>query len=179
MNNMKRKPFFIRKNFEIAFVVVFISLLLCEISGAVFFIYRLSWQALEDNVFRSHLNIQTAAQIVEPVIIKVNIYVVSITVFLGALALSIILIKRRRLFLKIISGLDNLKDNNASFRLRIYGGKKTRVLLKEFNQAAAFIDRRQRDMDSTFRLLTTEMDLKRLASLHKRLYHIITGKYYY
>jgi len=143
---------------------------------AAFFIYRLSFGAIEKATFKSHITIDTGAQIVAPIILKVNIFVILISLILASLTVIIAYFRLRVLFGKIIEGLENLKRNNMSWRINLYGRKNTRALIKEFNQAASCLDKRLLDLRKTLDALLEEKELAHIAKLHNQLYSIVADK---
>lgn len=173
MNNVKRKPFFISGNFQIGFITGFILLLFIEVALAALYIYRLSEKAFEATAFKSHITIDTGAQIIGPIILKINIYVILISILLSALGTIITYVGRHALFNKLLEGLENLKRNNLSFRINPCGRKNTRELIKEFNQAASYLDKRKEDIHLTVDLLLEEKEIKHIEKLHNKLYSII------
>lgn len=178
MDKQKRKPFFVKGNFQIAFIIGFIMLLFIEITAAGLFIYRLSERAIEDTAFSSHLTIDRSAQIIRPIVIKANIYIMLISIFLACVVVAITYLKLHALFGKLIKGLENLKNNTGSFRINLRGGKNTREIIKEFNQAASYLDKHLGDLRLVLDSLLVEKELRHIAEFHDRLYSIIAGKDY-
>lgn len=176
MNKFKRKSFFLKGNFQIAFIIGFILLLLLEVMLAGFFIYRLSEETLEKAAFSSHITIDRSAQLIKPVILKVNIYTMLMIVLIAGLAVTITNLRLHALFSKIIKGLENLKDNNTSFQIKPHGRKQARELIKEFNQAASYLDKRLAGLRHVIDSLLGEKELGHIAKLHDKLYSIIAGK---
>lgn len=176
MNKLKRKPFFIKRNFHIAFVIGFILLLLLEVMLAGALIYKLSAEAIENAAFSSHININRSAQLIKPIILKVNIYVMLMSVLLAGLAIAITYFRLHFLFSKIIRGLENFRNNNTPFHIKPSGGKQTRELIKEFNHASSCLDNRLSDLRLTLDSLLVEKDLKQTVKLQNRLYSIISHK---
>jgi len=175
MNKLKRKSFFLKGNFQIVFIIGFISILLFEVTLAGFFIYKLSAETLEEAVFSSHINIATSAQIIKPIIIRINIYVILISVALACLIITVTYIKLRVLFGKIIDGLENLKNNNTPLHIKPYGRKQARELIKEFNLAASCLDKQLAGLHHTIDSLVKEKELRHIAKSHDKLYSIIAG----
>ncbi len=175
MSKFKRKKFFLKDNFQLAFITGFILLLLFEVMLAGFFIYKLSAKALEEAAFSSHINIISSEQLIKPVVLKVNIYTMLTIVLIAGLAVAIANLRLHALFSKIIKGLENLKDNNTSFCIEPRGRKQTRELIKEFNQAASYLDKRLAGLRHVIDPLIEEKELKHIVKLHNKLYSIITG----
>ncbi len=173
MNKIKRKRFFIRGNFQMAFIAGFVLLLFMEVLSASFFIYTLSSRAIEETSFKSHIAINSLAEIVAPIIIKVNICVILISIFLSCVAASIAYFRLIVLFDKILEGLENLRDKNTSFRLAVRGGKNARELITEFNNAASYLDKRQAGLLDALNSIIDEKELKNISKLHKKLGSII------
>jgi len=175
MNKQKRKKFFIKGNFQITIILGFTLFLFIEVLAAGWFIYKLSFTAIENASFKSHLTIDKGAQIIAPVILRINISVITITVLFSSLAAVIFYFRTRALFRKIIFGLENFKRNNMAFRLAPRGGKKTRELIKEFNQAASQLDKKHTELINVLDALLKENKLSQISKLHNKLYLIITG----
>lgn len=176
MNKLKRKRFFIKGNFQIAFIIGFILILLLEVTLAGLFIYRLSQEALEKAAFSSHITIDRSAQLIKPIILKVNIYTMLAIVLIAGLAVMIANLRLHALFSKIIKGLENLRDNNTSFHIKPHGRKQARELIKEFDQAASYLDKRLAGLRHVTDSLLEEKELTHIAKLHDKLYSIIAGK---
>ena len=176
MNKYKRKSFFIKKNFQVSFIICFIGILLLEVTTASFIIYKLSGELIENAAFSSHLIIDTSGEIITPVIIKVNTYVVIISIILACTIAAIMFQRRRFLFSQIIAGIQNIKNNNTSFRVKPFGRKNSRMLIKEFNSAADHLDKRMFDLRQTLNSLLEAKELDQITKLHNKLYDIISGK---
>jgi len=176
MNKYKRKPFFIKGNFQIAVIAGFVLLLFIEVMAAGLFIYKLSANAVEDAEYSSHITINSGSQLIKPIILKVNAYAILISVLLAGLAAAIMYFRLRALFAKIIKGLENLRDNNTPFRINRYGIKNTRELITEFNHAAAYLDKRRATVRDTLDALIKEKELKTISRLHATLYSILADK---
>lgn len=173
MHTHKRQQFFVKGNFQISFITGFISLLFIEVLGAGLCIYRLSYAAIEETTYKSHISIESAAQIIGPIILKVNTYVILISIILAGLAAAIVCFRLHGLFDKIITGLKHLKNNNTSFRISAGGSKNTRELIKEFNQAASCLDARLGNARQLLDLMAAEKNLYNLEKLHNKLYFIL------
>jgi hypothetical protein len=173
MYTHKRQQFFVKGNFQIAFITGFIMLLFIEVIGAGVCIYRLSYEAIEASTYRSHISLESASQIIGPVILKVNMYVIFTSIILAGLAAAITCFKLHGLFDKIIEGLKNLKYNNTAFRIAESGRKNTRELIKEFNQAASCLDTRMTNVRRLLDLIATEKNLSNLEKLHNKLYSVL------
>lgn len=173
MNTIKRKRFFIRGNFQIAFIAGFVLLLFMETLSASFFIYILSSRAIEETAFKSHIAINSLAEIVAPIIIKVNICAILISIFLSCVAASIVYFRLIVLFDKILEGLENLRNKAASFRLDVRGGKNAREFIMEFNHMTSYLDKRQAGLLDVLNSIIEEKELKNISKLHKKLDSII------
>lgn len=174
MNKSKRKPFFLKNNFQIAFIVGFVLLLLVEVASAGFLIYKLSEGAIENEAFSSHININTTAQLIKPIIFKVNIYTMLTSILLAGLVIAITYLRLHFLFRKIITGLERLGDN-APFYIKPRGRKQARELIKEFDQAASYLEKRMNALHSVLDSLLVERELGHIVKLHAKLYSIIAN----
>jgi len=173
MYKQKRKTFFIKGNFQIVFILGFILLLFIEVSLAGIFIYKSSAYALEKVAYSSHISIDKTAQIIKPIVIKVNASVILISIILAACIMALAGISLHSLFNRIIEGLKNLKNNNTSFRISQCGGKDTRELIKEFNQAAIALDKKKNDLNLLINSILAEKDLKTITNLHQKIYLMV------
>jgi hypothetical protein len=176
INRNKRKLFFIKRNFQIDFIISFVALLFMEVSISGIFIYRLSAAAVENAAFRSHITINRSAQIIGPIILKVNACGIIVSILLAGLAMAITYRRNRDLFNKITAGLDNLRDNNPSFRIEPYGGKKTKSFINEFNAAASYFEQRLNNLRFILDSAIREKELINIEKLHARLSSIIAEK---
>ncbi len=174
MNKNRRKPFFIKRNFQIYFIIGFIALLFIEAILTGLFIYRLSNAAVEKEASRPRISINKSSQLIGPIILKVNISGIIISIILAGLSVTVSYYRNRNLFNKIIEGLENLRDNNLSFRIDARGGKKTVELINEFNEAAYYFEQRGNNLRAVLDALIAEKELKNIEKLHNRLSSIIT-----
>ncbi len=176
MEKYKRKGFFVKGNFQINFILGFILLLFIEVMLAATIIYKLSYGATEDAMFKSHLLIEKSSQIVGPIILKVNLCVIVISVVLAGILTLISYFRHRVLFDEIIRGLENLKSNHTAFRINLGSGKKAQELVKEFNQAAAYLDKHLADLRADLDELLVEKEFKNIKQLHNRLFSLLAEK---
>lgn len=176
MNKSKRRPFFIKDNFQLSFIAGFIALLFIEIMLADFFIYELSRKAVEDAAFSSHLSLERSAQILGPIILKVNICFIAVTFLLAVLTSAAAYYRLHIVFAGIVEGFNKLKKNNTSVRLKLRGTKPARELIGEFNKAAESLDKRAENLTLIMNSLDKEKELNRLTKLHNELCAIIAEK---
>lgn len=176
MNNIKRKPFFIKGNFLAAFIAGFVLLLLIEVVLSGLSIYWLAGQEIEKQLFSSHINIAQSAKIISPIIIKVNASAALLSVLLACLALLIVHLKTNALFSKIVEGLHNIKDKHTYFRIRPFGANKSRQLIEEFNLAASYFDKQLNEINSLLDSLIACKDSLEAAKLRQKLHSLIAGK---
>lgn len=175
-NRNKRKLFFIKRNFQLNFILVFTALLFMEVLLSGLFIYRLSASAIEKEAFRSHIAINSGAQVIGPIILKVNACGIVVSILLAALAVTITYRRNRDLFNKLTEGLDNLRDNNPSFRIDPRGSKKTAALINDFNEAASTFEQRLNNLRFILDAAIAEKELKNIEKLHARLYAIVAER---
>ena len=173
MSNQKRKPFLIKGNFQLTFILGFTLFLLIEVIAAGFAIYILAEKTLEDLAFSSHINFNKSLEIISPIVIKVNIWMILCSIFVACAITAITCINLHSLFSKIIQGLENLKNNHTSSRINPRGNKDTRELIKEFNHTAAYLDKNMQDLRTTLDSLLEEKELERIIELQNKLYSII------
>jgi hypothetical protein len=174
MNKNRRKPFFIKRNFRLTFIIGFIALLFIEVILTGVFIYKLSAAAVEKEAFRSHISINKSSQITGPIVLKVNVFSVIISIILAGIIVTVSYYRNRNLFDKIIEELENLRDNNLSFRIDAAGGKKARELINEFNAAASYFEQRGNNLQAVLDKLIAEKELENIEKLHNKLSSILT-----
>lgn len=173
MSHQKRKLFLIKGNFQLAFILGFILFLLIEVIAASSAIYLLSQKALEHAAFSSHLGFNRSLEIISPIVIKVNVWVVLGSIFLACALMLITYINLHSLFSKIVQGLESLKNNHTSLRLNLRAGKNSQALIKEFNHAAEYFDRRLLDLRAALDSLLKEKELEKIIKLQNKLSSII------
>jgi len=176
MNKYKRKRFFIKGNFQLLFIFGFLGILLLEVIIGSLLICKLSNDLIENQEFSSHLSIDTSGRIITPVIIKVNTYIALISILLAGVTAAIMFQRRHLLFNRLTAGLENIKNNNTSFRIKPFGRKNSRLLIKEFNSAVDCLDKRMIKLRETIDSLLEEKELKQIEKLHNKLFSIISGK---
>ncbi len=175
MNTHKKRKLLIKENFQIKFITSFIFLLFIEIIVTTLCVYQLSYQALEKSAFKSHIAIANTAQIIGPVILKVNLCAIILISFIAGIIIIFAYSRLKELLGRIITGIDNLTRNNTAFRIQTRG-RKNEEISREFNQAAAYLDNQQHDLRQILNALLVETEIRNIAELHKKLYAIITGK---
>lgn len=176
MKEQRRRKFFIKGNFQINFILGFILLLFTEVLLTAVIIYQSSYSATEKAMYKSHLVIEKSSQIIGPIILKVNLWVILASIVFAGIAAIISYSRYCAFFEEIIRGLKNLKDNNTSFRIKSGGGMNTRELIKDFNHAAAYLDKRQAGLKIILDALSMERELKNIEKLHIQLCSIIAEK---
>ncbi|GEM_PF-6548879 len=172
----KRKPFFIKRNFQINFILGFTALLFIEVLLSGVFIYCLSAAKIEEAAFRSHITTNSSAQIIAPIILKVNACGIIISILLAGLAVAITYRRNHLLFHKITEGLNNLRDNNLPYRIDERGSKGTVTFIKEFNAAAAYFEQRLNNLRFILDSAIAEKELKNIEKLHAGLSSLITQR---
>jgi len=176
MNKYKTRKLLIKENFQIKFIISFILLLFIEIILTTFCVYQLSYKALEESAFRSHIAIANTAQIIGPVILKVNMCAVILSFFFAGIIILLAYSRLKKLLGRLLTGIDNLTRNNTSFRIQTQGRKNSKNLFKEFNQAAVYLDKQQQDLRRTLTEISAETDLENINKLHAKLYSILKTK---
>lgn len=176
MDKYKRKRFFVKGNFQIAFIVGFLVLLCVEVLVAAALIYGASYGAIEGAAFSSHITMSRSAELIGPIILKINGYVVIASIILSCGVVAIAYARLCALFARIIEGIEQLKRKRFSFRIHERGGKNSRQLIKEFNQAADCIEKRQAVLRGVLDSLLSEKELTYIAKLHAQLYAMFADK---
>ncbi len=176
MNTYKNRKLLIKGNFQIKFILGFIFLLFIEIILTTLCVYQLASQALEESAFKSHIAITNTAQIIGPVILKVNICAVILSSLIAGIMILFVYFQLKKLLGRLITGINNLTQNNTSFRIPTRGNKNNEILYKEFNQAAAYLDKQQQDLRKILTEIFAETKLENIAKLHDKLYSILKTK---
>ena len=129
----KRKPFFIRGNFQLKFLLFYAAILAAGIFSAVYFIYRVLQGVVEEAAFSSHLSLNSSGELFWPTIVQVNILIATISVLMGLLAIVGIHYYLEKFFHDLGEGLNRLAQNDFSFRLKTKGRWWVRQLFDDFN----------------------------------------------
>lgn len=132
----RRKPFFIKDNLQLKFLVCFVFVLAVGISSAAVLICRAGWQRVEKHAFSSHLSLDSSGQLFFRMILEVNLKVACVTVLLGVLFVIFMHICLEDIFRCLAGGLKRLGEGDFSVRLKTKNRWFGRVLLVEFNDAA-------------------------------------------
>lgn len=171
----KRKPFFIRGNFQLKFLLFYAAILATGIFSAVYLIYRALQGVVEEAAFSSHLSLSSSGELFWPAIVRINIMIAGISVLAGLLAIAGIHYYLDGFFHDLGEGLDRLAKSDFSFRLRTKGRWWVRSLVDDFNQKMEAL---QKDSERTGALadsLITAIDerrpemLKEIKSIHSKL----------
>lgn len=176
MAKQKRRLFLLKENFQIIFITSFVLLLFVEVMAAGLCIYKLTNKSIEQAAFKSHLAVNSGAQIIAPIILKVNIYGILISILMAVLIAAMTFYRIRVLSAKLVKGLQSLADNTTTLLIQPYGGENTRQLIREFNHAASFLDKRQADLRSLLDSLLIEKELKQIDKLHQKLFTLLAEK---
>ncbi len=142
----RRKPFFIKGNFQLNFLVCFGFVLAAGISSAAVLICRAGWQVVEKHAFSSHLSLDSSGQLFFRTIVEVNLKVACVTVVVGLLFVIFMHTYFEDFFRHLAEGLKRLGEGDLSVRLKIKNRWFGRVLLVEFNDAAAGLQKTSAQM---------------------------------
>lgn len=133
----RRKPFFVKDNLQLKFLVCFALVLAAGIFSAAVLICRAGWQRVEKQAFSSHLSLDSSGQLFFQVISEINLKVACVTVLVGLLFVIFMHIYLEDLFRHLADGLKRLGEGDFSVRL----ATKNRWLSVEFNDAAASLQK--------------------------------------
>lgn len=140
----RRKPFFIKDNLHLEFLVCFVLILAAGFFAAAVLICRAGWQAVETQSFSSHLSLDSSGQLFFRMILEVNLKVACATVLIGLLFVIFMRIYLEDFFRRLAEGLKRLGEGDFSVRLknRWFG----RALSAEFNDVAASLQKMSAQM---------------------------------
>ncbi len=142
----RRKPFFIKDNLQLRFLVCFVLVLAAGIFSAAVLICRAGWQRVEEQAFSSHLSFDSSGQLFSRMILEVNLKVACATVLIGLLLVVFMHIYLEDFFRRLAEGLKRLGEGDFSVRLEIKNRWFGRVLLVEFNDVAAGLQKTSAQM---------------------------------
>lgn len=142
----RRKPFFIKDNLQLGFLVCFVFVLAAGIFSAAVLICRAGWQAVEKHAFSSHLSLGSSGQLFSRMILEVNFKVACVTVLLGVLFVIFMHIYLEDFFRRLAGGLKCLGEGDFSVRLETKNRWFGCVLLVEFNDVAAGLQKTSTQM---------------------------------
>ncbi len=149
----KRKPFFIRNNFQLKFIIGFISLLVIATLISTFFIERLLQNIVEEAAFSAHLSVGSSGELFWRTIVKVNVIAAGVSVIGGLFMILGMYFYLEFFFRSLASGLNRWANGDFSFRFRTKNKWFGRKLLNDFNETAQPLD----DRASKIRLLTESL----------------------
>jgi len=147
------------------------------ICSAAFLIYRALALLVEDAAFSSHISLVSTGELFWNVILKVNLYAVSIILVVGLLIIVSTHIYLQFFFHTLANGLDRLAKGDYSFRLRKgkwLGGR----LIEEFNKAVMAMEnasaKAKKLIDSSITNIETlcpeqKQSLEEIKSIHNKL----------
>ncbi len=133
---VKRKPFFIKRNFQLKFLFCFVVICASGISLATVLIYRSAWDIVEQASFSSHLSLRTSAELFRAVIVDVNTKVAVATMGAGLLFILWMHLYLQTFFRCVRDGLLKLGDGDFSARLKVLGSRQGTSLSAQFNGIA-------------------------------------------
>lgn len=142
----RRKPFFIKDNLQLKFLVCFVLVLAAGIFSAAVLICRAGWQTVEKHAFSSHLSLGSSGQLFFRMILEVNSKVACVTVLLGVLFVIFMHFYLEDVFRRLARGLKSLGEGDFSIRLKTKNRWFGRVLWVEFNDAAASLQKTSTQM---------------------------------
>lgn len=138
----RRKPFFVKDNIQLKFLVSFVLVLAAGIFSAAALICRAGWQRVEKQSFSSHLSLDSSGQLFFQVISEINLKVACVTVLAGLLFVVFMHIYLEDLFRRLAEGLRRLGEGDFSVRLKT----RNRWLSIEFNDVAAGLQKTSTQM---------------------------------
>jgi len=172
----KRKPFFIKGNFQLKFILCFMAILAVGTAIAVALIDRDLGEIVEEVVFSAHLSHQSSADIFRETILRTNLRIAGASVAIGILIIVGMYFYLEAFFHYVAKGLERMAGGDYSCRLP--GGKINpgRELLDEYNGTAQAMAERTETARGLIGRLKTAVDstsapnLQDLKSLHKKLH---------
>ena len=110
----RRKPFFIKDNLQLKFLVCFALVLAAGIFSAAVLICRAGWQRVEKQAFSSHLSLDSSGQLFFQVISEINLKAACVTVLVGLLFVVFMHIYLEDFFRRLAEGLKRLGEGDFS-----------------------------------------------------------------
>lgn len=172
---IKRKPFFIKGNFQLKFILCFISLLILGVSFSALMIHEALNHILEEASFSAHMSLSTSGQLLWRTIIQINVLMGSMIIAMGLLMGLIVHFYSETLFYVLAKGLDHLKQGDFSFRIKRKGQWAGKNLIGQFNHVASGLSKR---LELTCTLLNEAIKLtqqknedmaEKLEQIHKKI----------
>ena len=175
MTMRKRKPFFIRGNFQLKFIFFFVILLMASVFSAVFFIHRSLEGVIEEAAFSSHLSLSSSGELFWRTILQVNLAVAAISVLIGVLIVGWIYFYLENFFRSFVKKLEKLSEGDFAVRIETKKRWWGRQLVADFNAVAGQLEKNSKEVKKITEALITAVDsrpeeaLKKIKSLHGSL----------
>lgn len=155
---IKRRPFFIRGNIQLVFILGYVVILSAGILCAAAMIYYHLKEILEGAVFSSHLNLESSEQLFWATIFKINFLIAGASIAGGFIAITTAYFYLEAFFASISAGLDAMARKDTSVRLRPRRLWGTRSLVHEFNEAAVSMEREEIEVRRALEAILLALD---------------------
>ena len=169
----KRKPFFVKDNFQLKFIFCYVAILTGGILVAAYLIYRSLEGIVEEAAFSSHLSLTSSGELFWRTIAQVNLWIAGASVLAGLMAITVVHCYLEVFFRSLAQGLERLAKGDFSFRLTIKGRWLGRPLLNDVNSAAARLEENSKEIRELLghSLALLRSDRPNVVSEIKAIYH--------
>ncbi len=164
---IKRKPFFIRGNFQLVFILSYVLILAAGVLCDSALIYHMIKGILERAAFSSHLNLDSSGDLFWGTILKVNFLLSCAIIAVGLLAITTIYVYLESFFATLSQGLEKLAAGKVSFRLRRRRLPGMRSFTKDFNEAAHALEKEAADIRAGLEWILSALNSPTRESFHK------------
>ena len=171
----KRKLFFIKKNFQLRFILGCVFIVASGILLSTVIIFSSLRDILEQTIFSSHLNFESSRELFWESIMKVHLQMTCITLLICLVSILYRLIFLKFYFYTLAKGLDQLAKGKLSIRLPEKDIFSDRGLVKDFNQTAAALQKRaeqaQTLLDTAINVIDSQPPdvIQKLKTIHSKL----------
>lgn len=169
----KRKPFFVKDNFQLKFIFCYVAILTGGILAATCLIYHSLEGIVEEAAFSSHLSLTSSGELFWRTIVQVNLLISGASVLAGLMVITVAHCYLEVFFRSLAQGLERLAKGDFSFRLKIKGRWLGRQLLSDVNSAAARLEENSEEIKGLLghSLALLRSDRPNALSEIKAIYH--------
>jgi len=172
----KRKSFFIKGNFQLKFILLFVALLAVEIAFGIFWVYRVLEKIIEKAAFSSHLSLQSSMELFWGTVIRVNMIMAAVSILVGILVIVLGHMYLQKFLDAVSQVLREWAKGDFSTHLktkRWWGG----TLARDMNKVSSDIRRQSGDISKTIDFLEKLLEkapqkdfVPQAKNLHHKLY---------
>ena len=171
----KRRPFFIKNNFQLKFILCYIAVLALGVLLSAWLIYRALEGIIEEAAFSSHLSLASSGDLFWRTIVQINLWIAVASALISLVVIIAVHVYLEIFFRSLGQGLDNLAKGDFSFRLKTRGRWFGRQLMSDVNGAAARLDDNAKEirklLHQSLELLRSDRPeiLSELKAAHQKL----------